>query len=99
MSIGLFVLLALLTGRRPLVPGHVIPMAVACGSLDMFANALYLIAVRQGQLSLVATLASLYPASTVLLARGVLGEHLSGAQRVGVVGAIAAVVLIVSGSN
>ena len=35
----------------------------------MIANGLYLVAVRQGQLSLVATLASLYPASTVLLAR------------------------------
>ena len=58
--------------------------AIACGGLDMVANALYLIAVREGQLSLIATLASLYPASTVLLARVVLGERLGRWQQVGV---------------
>ena len=51
----------------------------------MLANALYLIATRYGPLSLVATLASLYPASTVLLARVTLGERLSGSQALGVV--------------
>jgi drug/metabolite transporter (DMT)-like permease len=64
----------------------------------MIANGLYLVAVRQGQLSLVATLASLYPASTVLLARYVLGERLGRWQQVGVAAAVAAIVLIVSNS-
>jgi drug/metabolite transporter (DMT)-like permease len=64
----------------------------------MIANGLYLAAVRQGQLSLVATLASLYPASTVLLARYVLGERLGRWQQVGVVAAVAAIVLIVANS-
>jgi uncharacterized membrane protein len=70
--------------------------AVGCGILDMLANALYLIATRDGPLSLVATLASLYPASTVLLARFTLGERLSGSQALGVACALVAVVLIVS---
>ena len=69
--------------------------AVGCGVVDMTANALYLIATRYGPLSLVATLASLYPASTVLLARISLGERLSGSQALGVACAIVAVVLIV----
>jgi drug/metabolite transporter (DMT)-like permease len=64
----------------------------------MLANALYLVATREGPLSLVATLASLYPASTVLLARVTLGERLSRSQALGVVCALAAVVLIVRSS-
>jgi drug/metabolite transporter (DMT)-like permease len=61
----------------------------------MLANALYLIATRYGPLALVATLASLYPASTVLLARLTLGERLTRAQALGVLCALVAVVLIV----
>lgn len=94
----LFGAFALVAGRPATVPRRALALALACGGLDMMANALYLVAVRLGQLSLVATLASLYPASTVLLARLVLGERLSGAQLTGVVCAIMAVVLIVRGS-
>jgi drug/metabolite transporter (DMT)-like permease len=54
------------------------------------------LAARQGQLSIVVTLSSLYPASTVLLARLILRERLSSWQVTGVVCALAAVVLIVS---
>jgi len=61
----------------------------------MLANALYLVATWYGPLSLVATLASLYPASTVLLARFTLGERLTRAQALGVVCALVAVALMV----
>ncbi len=61
----------------------------------MLANLLYMIATRSGPLSVVVTLASLYPASTVLLARVVLHERLSRRQWVGIVCAMAAVVMIV----
>jgi drug/metabolite transporter (DMT)-like permease len=46
-------------------------------------------------LSVVVTLSSLYPASTVMLARVVLGERLNGLQGVGIACALVAVVLIV----
>jgi drug/metabolite transporter (DMT)-like permease len=68
---------------------------VVGGSLDMIANLLYMIATRSGPLSVVVTLASLYPASTVLLARVVLHERLSRRQWIGIVCAMAAVVMIV----
>ena len=74
-------------------------LALLCGVLDMTANALYLVAARTGPLSMVVTLASLYPASTVLLARVVLGERLNARQVVGVVCALAAIVLIVRGGG
>jgi drug/metabolite transporter (DMT)-like permease len=70
-------------------------LVVACGVLDMIANALYLLATRGGPLSVVVTLASLYPASTVILARVVLGERLSGMQVAGVICALVAVIMIV----
>ena len=78
--------------------GEVLKIAVACGVVDMLANALYLLASRGGPLSVVVTLASLYPASTVVLARVVAGERLSRRQGIGVACALAAVVVIVSTS-
>jgi len=68
---------------------------VGGGVLDMLANVLYLVASRYGPLSVAVTLTSLYPAGTVLLARTVLGERLSALQMIGVVCALAAIVLIV----
>ena len=67
---------------------------VGAGVLDMAANALFLLASREGLLALVGVLSSLYPASTVLLARLVLRERLHPAQMVGLTMAGAGVVLI-----
>jgi drug/metabolite transporter (DMT)-like permease len=50
-------------------------------------------------LSVVVTLASLYPASTVVLARLVLHERFSRWQTAGIVCALVAVVMIVGGSS
>ena len=70
-------------------------IVIVAGVVDMLANALYLIATRYGSLSVVVTLCALYPASTVILARIVLGERLSSLQGVGIACALVAVVLIV----
>jgi drug/metabolite transporter (DMT)-like permease len=72
-------------------------LMVAGGALDMGANILYVLATQHGTLPVVVTLTSLYPASTVVLARVVLGERLGAAQRAGIACALAAVVLIVAG--
>lgn len=81
------------------MPSRMGALTVAGGLLDMAANALYLLAAQIGPLSPVVTLSSLYPASTVLLARVVLGERLNAWQTAGVVGALVAVTLIVSGAG
>jgi drug/metabolite transporter (DMT)-like permease len=97
-SVALFGLAALLTRRSVRLPG-VLGLTLLCGVIDMSANALYLVAARVGPLSVVVTLASLYPASTVLLARVVLGERLNLRQVAGVACALAAIALIVSGER
>lgn len=71
--------------------------AVAAGLSAGAASALYLLATRQGLLVVVAVLAALYPAVTVLLARAVLHERSSRGQVVGLVMAAGAVVAITAG--
>jgi len=96
VSVPVFGVMAVTRGRSVRLDSRVARTAAGCGTVDMLANALYLIATRYGPLSLVATLASLYPASTVLLARFTLSERLSRSQALGVGCALVAVVLIVS---
>ena len=99
VSVALFGVMALASGRSIRMPARVTALAAGAGVMDMLANALYLLATRQGPLSIVVTLSSLYPASTVLLARIVLGERLQPWQITGVGCALAAVVPIVSGGR
>ena len=96
-SVAFFAIVAGVGRRSVRMPARLATLAVFGGALDMIANGLYLLAVRIGPLSPVVTLSSLYPASTVLLARGVLGERLSAWQAAGVVTALVAVLLIVGG--
>jgi len=98
-SVLLFGAIAMAGKQSMRMPQPVAVLAAVCGVIDMLANALYLLASRDGPLSLVVTLASLYPASTVLLARVVLRERLNLWQLSGVACALAAVVLIVRGGG
>jgi drug/metabolite transporter (DMT)-like permease len=99
VSVLLFVTIAIATRASFRMTKGVLALVLTAGAIDMLANALYLLASRQGQLSVVVTLSSLYPASTVLLARIILRERLSRWQVTGVVCALAAVMLIVSGGQ
>jgi drug/metabolite transporter (DMT)-like permease len=95
ISLVLFGGLGLAAAQPMMMASPVARIAIGGGVVDMAANALYLAATRYGALSIVVTLASLYPASTVILARVVLGERLSRWQIAGVVCALGAIVLIV----
>ncbi|MDE0545915.1 EamA family transporter [Microbacterium sp. C7(2022)] len=65
-------------------------LAVGCGVLDAAANALLLIALRTGDLTVVSALTALYPGGTILLAGVVLRERVAGIQWLGLVLALLA---------
>lgn len=76
------------------VSGSTLAIVLLAGTCDAFANFSFLLAARSGLLSLASVLTSLYPATTVLLAMGLLKEHASKVQRVGLVLAAGSIVLI-----
>jgi uncharacterized membrane protein len=96
-SISLLMLTAAKTGavRAHATGGETTAWIVAaCGVFGAAGHVFFLLATRQGLLTLVAVIASLYPASTLLLARIVLHERIAGRQRLGAVLAGVAVILI-----
>lgn len=93
----LAVLLLLRLVSKPVHPGPALPFILAGGVLDMLANVLFLLATRGGLLSISALLSSLYPVIVVLLARQVLKERLHRVQSAGVIGALIAMALLVTG--
>jgi len=96
-SLTVLALVALLARTEWRAEPAALRLAVLSGVLDMSANALFLLAVRGGELALVAVLVSLYPAATVMLALGLLRERLRVPQAAGVALALAAIGLIASG--
>ncbi len=77
--------------------GPDLPALALIGLLDVAANASFAFGAETGLLSVVAVLASLYPVTTVMLARATLGERLATVQAAGVTLALAGVVLIAAG--
>src|SRR6266496_4998472 len=82
VSVPLLAVVAIVLGRSPRMARADIAPVAGAGLCDVGANALVVLAVRRGLLSLVAPVASLYPATTVVLARLVLHERI-GRQRAG----------------
>jgi drug/metabolite transporter (DMT)-like permease len=85
-----------LVGRRSALrwPGRRIGPVALVGIGDTGANLLFAYAAITGNLAVVGVLGSLYPVATVVLARWLLGERLSGGQNAGVVLALSGVGLL-----
>ena len=85
-----------LVSRRPALrwPGRRIGAVALIGIGDTGANLLFAYAATTGNLAVVGVLGSLYPVATVVLARWLLGERLSGGQNAGVVLALTGVGLL-----
>ena len=96
-SVSMFVAVVLATGTGfRLASGTSVVVAVS-GVLDVTANLLYLLGTREGLVSVVAVLTSLYPGATVALARVVVKERLSVQQLVGLGLALAGVASMAAG--
>jgi len=90
-----FLLIVTASARvRPVRDRGSLGVAIGAGVFDMGANVLYLLAVRGGMMSIVAVVASLYPASTVVLAMGIDKERVTRWQFVGMGAAALALVLV-----
>lgn len=98
-SVGCLVVGALVLRRRPKVSRTDLPGLAVIGLLDLAANAAYASSTTGGSLSLVAVLASLYPAVTVLLARQLHAERLAPVQAAGATAAVLGAVLIAAGGT
>jgi len=95
VAVGLVVAL----GRRDWrLPNRMLGAAAVVGALDLAGNAFYVLATQAGRLDVAATLSSLYPVTTVVLAVVVLREHVSRSHLVGIVMAAVAIALIAGGS-
>ncbi len=93
------VAIALLVSRpRLAVVSGSIAILLTIGFFDVLANGLFAVASTKGVLPVVAVGGSMYPAFTIALAHGVLGERLARIQRLGVVFALLGVALIAAGS-
>jgi drug/metabolite transporter (DMT)-like permease len=93
-SITLLALVVVALRHPVALPRDIRPIVLLAGVADTAANALYLAAVHRGLLSLVAVVAAMYPASTVVLARVVLGERVHRWQVGGFALAALAVALV-----
>jgi drug/metabolite transporter (DMT)-like permease len=77
----------------PLVmPRRFTLVVIASGVLDVLGNVCYTIATRHTYLSTTATLVSLYPAATIVLARIVLSERLRPRQLAGLAAALTSII-------
>ena len=78
-------------------PATIAALALGAGVLDVTATTLLVLAVRRGLIVVVAPLAALAPAATVILARLVLGERLHSVQRIGLLFALVGLVMVATG--
>ena len=98
-SVGCLLIAAIVLRRVPRVTRADLPPLAWIGLLDLAANAAYACSTTGGALSLVAVLASLYPAVTVVLARQLHAERLAPVQAGGATAAVLGALLIAAGGT
>jgi drug/metabolite transporter (DMT)-like permease len=95
---SLALVLPVALARRQLAwpAGRLAVPVLLSGGLDVAGNGFFVLASQAGRLDVAAILASMYPASTVLLAGILLGERATRSQLLGIVAVLSAIALIAS---
>jgi drug/metabolite transporter (DMT)-like permease len=93
-SMSEMLLIVWISGKPWKPARNLLPWMIGAGVFDSFGNTLFVYAVRYGRLDVATVLSSLYPATTVLLARFLLKERVSRLQAAGMTAALIAVPLI-----
>jgi drug/metabolite transporter (DMT)-like permease len=78
--------------RRGFAAG--LKLAIFCGVLDAVANAVMLLGLRLGELTIMSVLTAMYSAGTIILAAIVIKERLTPSQIAGLVLALAAAAML-----
>jgi drug/metabolite transporter (DMT)-like permease len=92
---GGIVALVIVVGRQPWrMPIPTFRWVLVVGLLDMAGNGAFILAAQAGALAIAATVSSLYPVGTVILAIAVLHERLTRSHAAGIVLTAVAIVLI-----
>ena len=97
ISVPAVIVLATVLGGAWVPRGRRVRWAALAGPLGATATGSFLLATHQGFLTVAGVLASLYPATTVLLAALVLREHIHRAQAVGLALCAAAIGFVAGG--
>jgi drug/metabolite transporter (DMT)-like permease len=94
VSLPLVALAVLVLRPRPRPGRRILLIGVGVGLMEVAGNGSFIIAARHGLLALVGVLASLYPVSTVVLARIRYRERLAPLQLAGLALAVSGIALI-----
>ncbi len=96
-SVTVVLALLLLARNLSIPPRFHWPLIAMAGFADILANVFFVIATRGSLLIIASVIVSLYPASTLVLARVVFGERTTILQRLGLVlGSVAVVAISVA---
>jgi len=98
-QVGAIVVGVVVSGAVWRLPRRLLPQVGFVGFLDLGGNTFFLLAAQAGALAVAATLSSLYPVTTAILAVIVLRERIAPAHAVGIVVAGIAIALIAAGSG
>lgn len=96
-TVAIVAVILLVSGAIQVPERTQLPIIAVAGVCDILANVFFVVAVRGSLLILASAIVSLYPVSTLILARFVLGERTSMPQRIGLALGTVAIVAITTG--